>query len=119
MRKASRRLTQFYDDALAPSGLRSTQFSILAELDRRSEPPTLNELAETLILDRSTLGHNLRPLERDGLLALQEGEEDARYRNILLKPKGKARFRKAYPLWRTAQDRFTSLFGQSQTEKLR
>jgi hypothetical protein len=57
MRKASRRLTQLYDDALEPSGLRSTQFAILAELDRRSsEPPTMRVLADALVMDWSALG---------------------------------------------------------------
>ncbi len=63
LRKASRRMSQFYDAALAPSGLRSTQFSILADLARRGDtPPTIRELSETLVLDQSTIGQNLRPL---------------------------------------------------------
>ena len=61
-RKASRRLSQFYDEALEPSGLRSTQYAILAELARSGEPPTLAELASALVSDRSAVGHNLRPL---------------------------------------------------------
>src|ERR1700754_2602702 len=76
VRKASRRLTQLYDDALAPSGLRSTQFSILAEIAARSAPPTLMELAEAMVSDRSSLGHALRPLIRDGYVALCRGEND-------------------------------------------
>jgi DNA-binding MarR family transcriptional regulator len=120
MRKASRRVTQFYDEALAPSGLRSTQYSILAELNRRSaSPPTLGELAAALVLDRSTLGHNLRPLERHGLVTLKPADKDARLRHILLSRKGTTKFRSAYPLWRTAQDRFTSVFGRSKTAELR
>ena len=74
MRKATRRMTQLYDDALALAGLRSTQYAILDELRRQADaPPTMRELAETLVLDRSALGHNLRPLERDGLIALVAG----------------------------------------------
>ena len=57
MRKATRRMTQLYDDALASTGLRSTQYAILEELDRQVDaPPTMAELAETLVLDRSALG---------------------------------------------------------------
>jgi DNA-binding MarR family transcriptional regulator len=90
MRKASRRLTQLYDDALKPSGLRSTQYTILYEIERRSEqPPTMAELASALAMDRSTLGHNLRPLERDRLIALQEGDEDRRQRHAVLTSKAK------------------------------
>jgi DNA-binding MarR family transcriptional regulator len=72
-RKASRRLTQFYDDALEPCGLRSTQYTILAELARFASPPTLAELARALVSDRSAVGHNLRPLIRDGYVALETG----------------------------------------------
>src|ERR1700733_12168960 len=90
MRKASRRLTQLYDDALTPSGLRSTQYAILAELHRLiRQPPTMAELAQSLVMDRSALGHNLRPLERDGLLVLQEGEEDRRRRHVVMTERGK------------------------------
>src|SRR6476660_9928704 len=79
-RKASRRLTQFYDDALAPCGLKSTQYSIFSELTRFTGPPTLAELASALVSDRSAVGHNLRPLIRDGYLALEPGAEDRRER---------------------------------------
>ncbi len=87
-RKASRRLTQFYDDALEPCGLRSTQYSILSELARFASPPTLAELASALVSDRSAVGHNLRPLIRDGYVALEPGAEDRRERRIVLTPQG-------------------------------
>ena len=71
LRKASRRMSQFYDAALAPCGLKSTQFAVLAEIERRAEmPPTIRDLAERLVMDQSTIGQNLRPLEREGLIAL-------------------------------------------------
>ena len=89
MRKASRRLSQLYDDALAPSGLRTTQYAILSELERRSKkPPTMRELADAMVMDRSALGHNLRPLERDGLIALEESKEDRRRRHVVVGHKG-------------------------------
>jgi DNA-binding MarR family transcriptional regulator len=120
MRKASRRLTQFYDDALKPCGLRPTQFAILAELNRRSlEPPTMRELADALVMDRSALGHNLRPLERDEFIALDESEEDRRRRHVGMTPQGKAQFKEAKRLWQTAQRRFNEVFGQSQATDLR
>ncbi|MEJ1978353.1 MAG: MarR family winged helix-turn-helix transcriptional regulator [Acetobacteraceae bacterium] len=87
MRKASRRLTQLYDDALGPAGIRSTQFAILTELDRRAKaPPTMRELANALVMDRSALGHNLRPLERDDFIELRESDEDRRRRYVALTP---------------------------------
>ena len=56
LRKASRRMSQFYDAALAPAGLRSTQFSMLAEIERRAQkPPTIGELADVLVMDQSTI----------------------------------------------------------------
>ena len=83
LRKASRRVTQLYDAALEPTGLRSTQFAILVELANWStDPPTLAELADALAIDRSSLGHNLRPLEREGLIVLREGAEDRRRRHM-------------------------------------
>ena len=116
MRKASRRLTQLYDDALEESGLRSTQLAILAELDRRSkEPPTMAELRGHWSWT-ARLGHNLRPLERGGLIALLEGEEDRRRRHVALTSHGEAKFRDAKKLWQKAQERFLEVFGKPEGE---
>ena len=65
LRQAARRVTQFYDQALAPSGLRTTQYSLLAVL-RRLQPVSQGGLAAALVMDRATLGHNLRPLLQAG-----------------------------------------------------
>jgi len=120
MRKASRRLTQLYDDALAPTGLRSTQFAILVELDARADdPPTVAELAGALVTDRSAVGHNLRPLERDGLVALREGDDDRRRRHVVLTPAGQIRLRDALPRWQAAQDHFLAVFGDAAGAALR
>lgn len=119
-RKASRRLTQLYDDAMESCGLRSTQFAILAQVDARSDdPPTLAVLADALVIDRSALGHNLRPLERDGLLALVEGREDRRQRHVVLTQKGKAKYREGRALWEIAQARFSEVFGAEEGAALR
>ena len=119
LRKASRRMTQLYDSALEPTGLRSTQFAILVELARRSEgPPTMAELADAMVLDRSALGHNLRPLERERLIALQEGS-DRRQRLIVLTSAGKAKYREGLRRWQVAQDRFEQVFGRSESAALR
>src|SRR5437762_6318726 len=61
LRQAARRVTRLYDDALAPTGLGLNQFSILARLSLVG-PSTIQDLARLLIMDRSTLGHLLRPL---------------------------------------------------------
>jgi DNA-binding MarR family transcriptional regulator len=120
MRKASRRLTQFYDDTLAPAGLRSTQYTILAELELRfKEPPTMRELARALVMDRSALGHNLRPLERDEFIVLQPSKDDRRRRHVAVTHSGRAKFKEAERLWQSAQDRFHDVFGEAKAEKLR
>jgi DNA-binding MarR family transcriptional regulator len=120
MRKATRRLTQLYDDALERCGLRSTQFAILAEIDfKPGSPPTMAELARLLVLDRSALGHNLQPLLRDGLVALKESAEDRRRRYVTLTPQGRAKLKVAVKLWTEAEDRFRAVFGASRADKLR
>ncbi len=76
LRKASRRISHTYDTALAPSGLKTTQFSLLAAISQTEDAPlTMKELAEAMVMDRSTLGHNLRPLERDGFVEYPSGED--------------------------------------------
>src|SRR6202162_2776312 len=86
LRKASRRISQFYDTALAPVGIKSTQYSILSEVDRgsREGPVTMCELATAMVMDRSTLGHNLKPLERDDLVVLKLSAGDRRKGHVEL-----------------------------------
>jgi DNA-binding MarR family transcriptional regulator len=121
LRKASRRISQFYDTALAPVGIKSTQYSILAEVDRgRSDGPvSMCELATAMVMDRSTLGHNLRPLERDDLLVLRLAAEDRRKRYVELTKKGKSTLQRARRLWRTAEGRFENIFGKKHAAELR
>ena len=120
LRRASRRVGQLYDSASAVSGLRSTQFSVLAELaGRRQSPPSLAELAEVLVLDRSALGHNLRPLQRDGYVELLPGADDRRVRRIQLTEAGLAKYHEAREHWRRAQARFTEVIGETEAAALR
>jgi DNA-binding transcriptional ArsR family regulator len=79
VRAAARHVTQFYDRLLAPSGLRTTQFSILAKLARRG-PLTISKLAADMVMDRTTLGRNILPLERDGLIRVASSAADRRAR---------------------------------------
>ena len=80
LRQAARHVTQFYDQFLAPSDLRSTQYSILARLQRRG-PMTINALAGELVMDRTTLGRNILPLQRDGLIVAGPGNPTAAARS--------------------------------------
>jgi len=121
LRKASRRVSQFYDTALAPLGIKSTQFSILAEVDRRSleGPVTMCELATAMVMDRSTLGHNLKPLERDVLVTLRLSDDDRRKRYVELTKKGRLLLRKSRRLWQSAEGRFETIFGKESAAQLR
>jgi DNA-binding MarR family transcriptional regulator len=120
MRKASRRLSSMYDEALAPVGLKSTQFSIISEIHRSSEkPPTMSELAAAMVMDRSTLGQNLRPLERSRLVAMKSVPADRRRKHVVLTRRGQAKFAESYALWCVAQDRFEQSFGADEAADLR
>lgn len=118
LRQAARALTQRYDDALAPVGLRVTQFSVLAKLGRLG-PSSVQALAADLVMDRSTLGHNLRPLEREGLLALAIDPHDRRAKRLVLTDAGKAKLAEARPLWRAAQLAFERSYGETEAQSLR
>lgn len=119
LRQASRRLAQLYDAALAPAGLKSSQFTILSELmQRRPVLPAVSELAASLVMDRSTLGQNLRPLQRDGYVTLLAHPGDGRVRAVGLTAAGVAKYRQARPHWRRAQDRFERVFGAAQAQRL-
>ena len=117
LRQAMRRVTQLYDHALAPAGLRVTQFSLLARLHELG-PMTMKGLAEALVMDRATLGHNLRPLEAEGLVVVAVGK-DRRSRLVTLTPEGSQRFQAARPRWRLAQKSFETTFGETESAELR
>lgn len=117
IRRAARRVTRFYDQALAGCGLRVTQFSILATLEREG-PVTLSTLADRVGMDRATMGHNLRPLEARGWVALTSGR-DRRSRVVALTAGGLAIMHAAIPAWRGAQAAFEGAFGREEAAALR
>ncbi len=118
LRQAARHVTQIYDQLLAPSGLRATQYSILARL-QRTGPMTINALAAGLVMDRTTLGRNILPLERDGLIAVGPGKSDRRSKELRLTGEGVARFHAALKAWQDAQERFEAAFGTKWAKELR
>lgn len=117
LRQAARRVTQFYDRVLAPSGVRATQFSILAVIGQAPEI-TMKDIAREMVLDRATLGHNLRPLIAQGFVALRVGA-DRRQRPLTLTRRGAARLRQTKRLWRAAQATFEHTFGSADAASLR
>lgn len=118
LRKASRRISVLYDTAIAPSGLKITQSAILAQIDR-SEPTTVSALAEALVMDRGALAHTLKPLEREGLVAVGTDPEDRRNRLITLTERGRAKLAEAGVFLARAQRGFEVAFGRAESEGLR
>ena len=118
LRKATRRISQLYDAALAPSGLKTTQRAILAQISR-SGPTTVGALAEALVMDSGALAHTLKPLERDGLVAVAVDPNDRRNRLIRLTPEGRAKLEETDALWARAQTGFEAGFGRAKSNALR
>jgi DNA-binding MarR family transcriptional regulator len=117
LRQATRRVTQLYDQALAPLDLRSTQYSLLSQVDRLG-PLAMSALAEVLVMDRATLGHNVRPLEARGLVQLAVGT-DRRSRQVSITPDGRRLLASGQALWRQAQQAFEAEVGVEAAASLR
>lgn len=118
LRKASRRISQLYDTALASSGLKTTQRAILAQISR-SEPTTVGALAVALVMDSGALAHTLKPLERDRLVAIEINPDDRRNRLITLTAKGRAKLAETEVPWAKAQRGFEIAFGRAESEAFR
>jgi DNA-binding MarR family transcriptional regulator len=118
VRQAARYLTQFYDQFLASSGLRTTQFSILAKL-MGFGALSINALAKELVMDRTTLGRNMLPLEREGLIEIVPSTTDRRTKELRLTKAGQERLRAAAPGWKEAQAKFEASFGRKRSAELR
>jgi DNA-binding MarR family transcriptional regulator len=118
VRSAARHVTQLYDQLLAPVGLRVTQFSILAKL-KRGGPLTINALAEDMVMDRTTLGRNIQPLERDGLIRIEPAPSDRRAKELHLTNTGETRLKAGLEAWSMAQARFEAGFGAKRAAELR
>ena len=118
LRQAARHVTQFYDQHLARSGLRTTQFSILAKLQALG-PLSINEFAAHLVMDRTTLGRNIRPLMREGLIEIAPAKADRRVKEVRLSKAGTARMRAATAAWKKAQARFEDAVGPRRASDLR
>lgn len=118
LRKASRRVSQLYDAALEPCGLRGTQRALLNQI-LRAGTPSLGELAEALVMDRGALTHNLKPLERDGFVKTSVDPGDRRNRLVALTAAGRAKLAESDALWARAQTGFEAAFGAAKSAALR
>jgi len=116
LRRAARALTQLYDDLMAPSGLRVTQFSLLRTLSTRGTA-RMSDLARTLLLDRTALSRTLDPLVERGLVAIAPGR-DARTREVSLTSGGARAIRNATPHWKRAQAQVVARIGSAKLDAL-
>lgn len=117
IRQAARQITQLYERHMAAVGLTASQYSILAKLSRLG-PLSINALAAEMVMDRTTTGRAIRPLERDRLVAVEAGS-DARTKLVRLTPAGTKRFKAAAAHWREAQQEFERAYGGDEAAALR
>jgi DNA-binding MarR family transcriptional regulator len=117
LRRASRKVSSYYDEALAPLGVNIGQFSLLRNI-RKLEPVSLTDLAHRVELDRSTVGRNAKVLERMQLIAIGHGD-DQREAMLTITPRGHEILDQGAPLWDGVQDQIEARLGPEKTEQLR
>jgi len=115
-RRASRVLTQHYEAALRPLGLRATQFTLLQALSFVGEI-SQGKLGEILAIDSTTLTRTLAIMERQGWIASRSGE-DRRERLLSLSKAGKAEYKHALPHWEKVQQELRAQFGDKRWNEL-
>ncbi len=115
LRATSRKVSRAYDNALRPIGLNANQFSILVAISLLG-PVSITDLSEKLAMERTTLTRNLRPLEKEGIVHLQDGY--GRTRELTLTVKGKKLLNDARPLWNSVQSKLVEQLGNTDTEMI-
>ena len=116
LRRTSRALTQLYEDALRPTGLRATQFTVLQTLSLAGEV-TQGELGQILAMDSTTLTRTLTIMGRHGWIAKRRGEDRREWRMRLSKT-GETQFKQALPHWDKAQTRLRRRLGNELSDNL-
>ena len=117
LRSAARAITQLYDDALRPTGLRATQLGLLMAASA-SGPLSITQLAEAMHTDRTTLTRNLRPLEKRELVRVTPGD-DRRVRTVEVTDAGREAVAQALPIWREVQKEVVAGLGLSRWSRMR
>lgn len=115
-RKFTRVITQIFDESFKKIGVRGTQFTPLVMIFARG-PVTVNKLSEYLVMDRTTLGRNLKPLERDGLIEIKTGK-DRRQKLISITDKGRDLLTKAFPVWQETQKKILEQIGENKWQEM-
>ncbi|MFJ8087538.1 MarR family winged helix-turn-helix transcriptional regulator [Lysinibacillus sp. NPDC095746] len=110
LRKKTRLVTQFYDNLLQPTGLKVTQYSMLANIDLQ-QSVSISRLGEILLLDQTTITRNINLLKRNGYVELTRDPQDARAKVITLTDKGVEKLNEAAPIWQDIQERIINDIG--------
>jgi DNA-binding MarR family transcriptional regulator len=116
LRKANRAVSQLYDEMLRPTGIRGTQYSLLVVL-KIVGSVLVTELAEKIVMDRTTLSRNLEVMEKQGLVSVTPGE-DRRTRKVMITEMGSAVLLDAYPLWQQAQAKIRESMSEERLQSL-
>jgi DNA-binding MarR family transcriptional regulator len=115
LRRAGRRVTQLYDQALEPVSLTIGQFGLLAYLSTVDSTKTggiaIGSLAVARGMDPTTLTRNLKPLVAEGWILAAPDPHDRRVRAVAISPSGREKFRAAAPLWQKAEGQLGTLLG--------
>jgi len=117
VRSAARAVTKAYDDVLRPLELRMTQYTILSKVNKEGQL-ALSDLADRMVMDRTTLARNVKPLEREGWIEVAVGS-DRRERLLSVTATGKSLLERARPLWLETSRRLDEKLGPQQAETLR
>jgi DNA-binding MarR family transcriptional regulator len=118
IRQAARYVTQLYDRHLGQVGLKTTQFSIMCRLLRRKWM-TMKELADSMVMERTTLVRAIQPLQRDGLVFTEASRSNRRVLTVMLTVAGEERLKSAREHWYAAQQEFEQRFGEQRAANLR
>ena len=118
LQRAARAMARRFDELLRPAGLTSGQFSLLMSLNR-AEPPTIRAVAELLVMDRTTLTANLKPLERRGLVRVRTDKDDRRQRRLVLTARGRAALIAALPAWKDGHAAIEPVLASRKADRLR
>ncbi|HWT36608.1 MAG TPA: MarR family winged helix-turn-helix transcriptional regulator [Paraburkholderia sp.] len=118
IRQAARYVTQLYDRHLGQVGLKTTQFSIMVHL-RYRKWMTMKELADSMVMERTTLVRAIQPLQRDGLVFTEASRSNRRVLTVMLTTEGEERLKAAREHWYAAQNEFEQRFGTQRAANLR
>ncbi|NLP63398.1 MarR family winged helix-turn-helix transcriptional regulator [Paraburkholderia sacchari] len=118
MQRAARNLARIFDEALRPLDLTNGQFSLLMSLNR-PHPPAIKDVSTLLAMDRTTLTAALKPLERRGLVSIEQDPDDKRSRLLSLTPEGERLLAEALPVWQRTHAEIEQPFSSAEVDRLR